>query len=77
MIPAIIDDKVLTRLKEVMGWSSRRFDNLDHFYDELRKWYNEFYHGDASMGYSAEKLGLNTLDLRNLLDDLGWPIYDM
>jgi len=69
----ITSDKLDKQLAEAMTWSNRRFSSLDEFQAELEKWYNQFQAADCTLGYAAEQLGLNKVDLIHILDWLGQP----
>jgi hypothetical protein len=39
--------------------------------------YNRYRRGEISFGRLAEELGVTTWELRHLLEDRGWPTYNL
>jgi hypothetical protein len=49
----------------------------DRFALELKRWYRSFWNAHCSLGFAANKLGLNKAQLIDLLDMLGWKVSNM
>jgi hypothetical protein len=73
----LVCDKAPKKLIEAIGWSTHTYANRSRFFEALERWYESFYSGECSLGYAAEQLGLNKVDLIQMLDELGWPASNM